>query len=210
LAFGAAELVRLAERAGAVIELAPQVGAMWRRGPALSGHRRPRGVPADALRGCVAIGPERTLEQDPRFALRVLVDIACKALSPAINDPATAVQAIDRIQHLLQCLAGRHLDAGRVHDAAGALRLVYGTPDWPDFMALGVSEVRLFGAGSLQVVRRLHAMLARLIASVPEGRRPPLRAELVLLDKAVARTFLDEEDRRRATEADSQGIGGSA
>jgi uncharacterized membrane protein len=211
LAFGAAELVRLAERAGAVIELAPQVGGHVAAGDLLFRVTGASGVvPADALRGCVAIGPERTLEQDPRFALRVLVDIACKALSPAINDPTTAVQAIDRIQHLLLCLAGRHLDAGRVHNAAGTLRLVYGTPDWPDFVALGVSEVRLFGAGSLQVIRRLHAMLARLIASVPEGRRPPLRAELALLGRAVERTFPDEEDRRRATEADSQGIGGPA
>jgi uncharacterized membrane protein len=157
----------------------------------------------------VAIGPERTLEQDPRFVFRVLVDIASKALSPAINDPTTAVQAIDRIQALLQILAGHHLDDGQVNGRAGRLRLVYGTPDWPDFVALAVSEVRHFGAGSIQVIRRLRAMLERLVQAVPESRRPPLRAELATLDKSVRRTFPDEEDRRLATEADFQGIGGS-
>jgi uncharacterized membrane protein len=211
LAFGATELVRLAERAGAVIELVPQVGGHVAAGdPLFRVTGEPGAVPADALRGCVAIGPERNLEQDPRFAFRVLVDIACKALSSAINDPTTAVQAIDRIQHLLLCLAGRQLDDGRVRNPAGILRLVYGTPNWPDFVELAVSEVRLFGAGNLQVIRRLQAMLARLIESVPESRRPPLRAELALLGKAVERTFLDEEDRRRAMEADYQGIGASA
>jgi uncharacterized membrane protein len=211
LAFSATDLIRLAERAGAVIELVPQVGGHVAAGdPLFRVSGDPGAVPADALQGCVAIGPERNLEQDPRFALRVLVDIACKALSPAINDPTTAVQSIDRIQHLLLRLAGRHLDEGRVRDSAGILRLVYGTPDWSDFVALAVSEVRLFGAGSLQVIRRLHAMLQRLIESVPEARRPPLRAELALLGKAVERTFYDEEDRRRAMEADCQGIGGPA
>jgi len=132
-----------------------------------------------------------------------------QGLSPAINDPTTAVQAIDRIQHLLLCLAGRQMDNGHACDAAGNLRLVYGTPNWPDFVALAVDEIRHFGAGSLQVIRRLRAMLERLCESVPEPRRPPLRAELALLGKAVQRTFVDEEDRRRAMEADYQGIGGS-
>lgn len=210
LAFGAAELVRLAERAGAVVELVPQVGDHVAAGdPLFRVTGGPGAVSPDALRGCVAIGPERTLEQDPRFVFRVLVDIASKALSPAINDPTTAVQAIDRIQALLQILAGHHLDDGQVNDRAGRLRLVYGTPDWPDFVALAVSEVRHFGAGSIQVIRRLRAMLERLVQAVPESRRPPLRAELATLDKSVRRTFPDEEDRRLATEADFQGIGGS-
>ena len=99
---------------------------------------------------------------------------------------------------------------GRVRDRAGNLRLVYGTPDWPDFVVLAVSEVRQFGAGSLQVIRRLRAMLEHLMRVLPEDRRPPLREELALLGRAVERTFLDEEDRRRAMEADYQGIGGSA
>ena len=98
---------------------------------------------------------------------------------------------------------------GRVHDRAGNLRLVYGTPDWPDFVVLAVSEVRQFGAESIQVIRRLRAMLERLIQSVPEPRRPPLQAELAILGKSVERNFPDEEDRRLAMEADFQGIGGS-
>jgi len=162
-----------------------------------------------ALRGCVAIGPERTLDQDPRFVFRVLVDIASKALSPAINDPTTAVQALDQIQHLLVFLGRRHLDECRVRDRQGNLRLVYATPDWADFVMLAVSEVRQFGAGSLQVNRRLQAMLEHLLEVLPADRRPPLREELALLGSAVERTYRDEEDRRRAKVADYQGVGAS-
>ena len=49
----------------------------------------------EALLGCMAFGVERTIEQDPGFALRILVDIAIRALSPAVNDPTTAVQLLE-------------------------------------------------------------------------------------------------------------------
>jgi uncharacterized membrane protein len=209
LAFGAADLVRLAEEADAVIELIPQVGDFFAAGDPLFRVTGPRPVSPDALRSCVAIGPERTLEQDPRFVFRILVDIASKALSPAINDPTTAVQSLDEIQHLLMVLGRRHLDDGQVHDPAGKLRLAYSTPGWPDFVMLAVSEVRQFGAGSLQINRRLRAMLEHLLEALPDERRPPLRDELALLGTGVERSFRDEEDRRRARVPDYQGVGAS-
>jgi uncharacterized membrane protein len=210
MAFSVAGLVRLARDADAIIELIPQVGDSVTGGDPLFrvfGGARP--VPAEALRGCVAVGTERTLDQDPRFAFRILVDIANKALSPAINDPTTAVLALDQIDNLLLLLGRRRLDDGLARDRDGKLRVVYGTPDWPDFVTLAVSEIRQYGEGSLQVDRRLRAMLEHLMASLPESRRPPLQQELTLLNNAVGRRFPDEEDRKRAGVADYQGVGGS-
>ena len=137
------------------------------------------------------------------------MDIASKALSPAINDPTTAVQALDQIEHLLLALGRRHLDDRRASDRSGKLRLVYGTPNWPDYVILAVSEVRQFGAASLQVNRRLRAMLELLLGILPDDRRPPLREELAMLGSSCDRNFHDEADRRRARIADFQGIGGS-
>ena len=168
-----------------------------------------RPLSREALAGCVAVGTERTLEQDPRFAFRILVDIANKALSPAINDPTTAVLAIDQIDHLLLCLGRRRLDEGVARDPEGKLRVVYGTPDWPDYVTLAVTEIRQYGDSSLQVARRLRAMLEHLIGALPETRQPPLQQELVLLANAVVRKFPDEADRKRAGIADYQGVGGS-
>jgi uncharacterized membrane protein len=172
-------------------------------------HGGTRPVDHNALSACVAVGPERTLDQDPRFVFRILVDIANKALSPAVNDPTTAVIALDQIDNLLLCLGKRRLDEGAVHDSDGKLRLVYGTPDWPDYVTLAASEIRHFGEGSMQVNRRLRAMLEHLIRELPEDRRPPLEEELALLMNAVKRGFRDEEDRKRAGVADYQGVGGS-
>jgi uncharacterized membrane protein len=87
--------------------------------------------------------------------------------------------------------------------------VVYGTPDWPDFVTLAVSEIPHFGDGSIQVDRRLRAMLERLIRDLPAARRPPLEEELALLGSAVERRFRDEADRKRAAVGDQQGVGGS-
>jgi len=210
LAYSQRDIVRLAERSDVVIELVPQVGAFVARGDPLFRVRRGgRDVEADALRGCIAIGGERTMEQDPRFAFRIIVHIANKALSPAINDPTTAVLALDHIHHLLMHVGKRRLDAGQTCDAQGRLRLCYRTPNWPDFVALAVTEIRHFGASSIQVARRLQAMLEHLLRVLPEARKPVLQQELSLLQRAIQRSFPDEEDLAHARVGDFQGIGSS-
>src|SRR5439155_3731678 len=135
-------------------------------------------LPVEAVRQSVAVGQERTLEQDPTFAFRIIVDIASKGLSPAINDPTTAVLALDQIHHLLRNVGSRRLDDGRVCDAAGRLQLIYRTPNWEDFVLLAVTEIRQFGGASIQVARRLRAMLENLIQTLPEEWTALLRQEL--------------------------------
>ena len=137
-----------------------------------------------------------------------MVDIANKALSPAINDPTTAVLALDQIHHLLRKVGERNLDTGNVRDAAGRLRLVYRTPDWKDFVCLAVTEIRHFGGESIQIARRLHAMLENLIQTLPEVRAVLLRQELALLHRSAERFFSEPEDRALAQISDFQGVGG--
>lgn len=211
LAFGAAELVAAARRADCVIELIAQVGDFVPKGdPLFRIYPAERDVDAGSLSQMVAFGAERTLEQDPAFAFRVMVDIASRALSAAINDPTTAVLALDQLHRDLLYLGRKQLDTGSATDSAGRLRLVYPTPQWEDFVALAVSEIRLFGAGSIQVARRLRAMLEHLAGALPEPRIPPLREELVMLQHAVERAYPEEKDRKRAETGDVQGIGHSS
>lgn len=209
LAFDVAGLVALAELNGCLIELVPQVGEFLTEGDALfrvSGGQ----LPDDSrLFGHVAFGAERTMQQDPLFSFRIVVDIASKALSPAINDPTTGVLAIDQIHRLLRTVASRQLDSGRIHDAGGQLRLAYRTPDWDDFVSLSVTEIRHFGRESIQIVRRLRAMLEDLIKVVPAHRADLLRAELDLVSRGASRDFRDPEDQLRAASADSLGVGGA-
>jgi uncharacterized membrane protein len=161
------------------------------------------------LRDSIVLGQERTMEQDPAFAFRIIVDIAEKALSPAINDPTTGVLAIDQLQHLLQEVGERNLSTGIVCDDGGQVRLVYRTPNWEDFVFLAVSEIRHYGAGSVQITRRLHGMLDHLINVLPKERIPLLEEQLDLLRVTVENAFADSRDRALANVADSQGLGGN-
>ena len=210
LAFSLPAVVSLAERSDSFVELIPQVGDFLSKGePLFRVSTSGRPIDPELLRACVAVGQERTIEQDPRFAFRIIVDIANKALSPAINDPTTAVLALDQLHRLLMCVGRRRLDEGQVHDAQGRLRFSYRTPDWTDFVTLAVSEIRHFGAGSLQVARRLRAMLEHLLRVLPEARHAALKRELELLQSATQRLFPDDADRTSCTVGDLQGIGGS-
>jgi uncharacterized membrane protein len=210
LAFDQKGLLSLAQRADCLIELVPQVGDHVAAGdPLFRIFLGGATLPAEALWHSVAVGQERTPEQDPTFAFRIMVDIASKALSPAINDPTTAVLALDQIHSLLRKVGNRRLDDGRVRDAAGRLRLVYRTPNWEDFVCLAVTEIRHFGGASIQIARRLRAMLENLILTLPPSRAALLRRELDLLQRTSARLFAEPEDRALAEISDFQGVGGN-
>jgi uncharacterized membrane protein len=204
-------LVIEAQRMGAVVALVPRVGDFVATGDTLfkicgSCEQVNEGM----LRDAVAFGRERTLEQDATFAFRVIVDIAIKALSKAINDPTTAVLAIDQLHRLLRMVGRRHLHDDRITDAGGQLRVVSPTPDWEDFVELSCSEIRLYGAENFQVARRLRAMILDLLGTLPEWRRPALRRELALLDQGIDRSYPLAEDRAMARIPDMQGLGGSS
>ena len=91
-------LVKLGKKSGGVIELVPAVGdTVLELTPFLNVYGATRWIDEKELRKGIEMGEERTFEQDPKYAIRLLVDIGIKALSPAINDPTTAVQALDQI-----------------------------------------------------------------------------------------------------------------
>jgi uncharacterized membrane protein len=207
VAFHLQRLFLYAVKHDCTIELVPQVGDYVPAGAPLLRIYGGAQVRARDLRNAVMLGRERTLEQDPAFAFRIIVDIAEKALSPAINDPTTGVLAIDQLQWLLQEVGQRDLNVGTVLDSTGRIRVVYRTPNWEDFVSLAVSEIRHYGEGSIQIMRRLRSMLVSLIAVLPPPRTAILRDQLDLLRTAVENAFYDPRDRVHAAVADSQGLG---
>jgi len=202
-------LVRLAREAGAVFLLEYAVGDTLVEGTVLlRAHGSVTPIPEAALLRAIRLSATRTFEQDPKYAIRLLVDIAIKALSPAINDPTTAVQALDQIEDLLRRLGRRELDVGRAYDAAGALRVVFPMPTWDDYLSLSFDEIRQFGATSIQVVRRLRSALIGLAESVAtEDRRNAVRRYLEHLNLSVGRSTFDDQDRVSALQEDRQGLG---
>lgn len=170
--------------------------------PATTGRR---------LRRMMAFGIERTVDQDPAFAVRVMVDVAIRALSAAINDPTTAVQVLDHLEDLLQLIGSTPMH-GRLlfTDQSGTPRLVMPGRKWEDYLTLAVTEIREYGSGAIQVTRRLRAMLEDLREAVRPEHRPAVEAELARLDATVAASFGGSVDHDRAEARDRQGIGGPA
>jgi uncharacterized membrane protein len=211
LAVNLKALVAQARKANVIIEVVPRVGDFVGPGEAVFRLYGNADVVDDRrLKGLLAFGPERTIEQDSTFAFRIIVDIAIKALSKAINDPTTAVLAIDQLQRLLGVVGNRRLQDERISDESGQLRVVVHMPDWDDFVQVTFSEIRLYGAGNFQIARRLRAMIEYLSGTLPEYRRPALHAQLGLLDRTIEKLYSMPEDLALAGVSDSQGLGGSS
>ena len=203
-------LVELARAHDATFVLTARVGDFLPGGvPVLRVHGGSTPDRED-LERCLDLTDERTMYQDVRFGLRQLVDIAVKALSPGINDPTTAGQAVDRIVDLLRRIGRRPVSPNAYHDADGTLRLLRPQPSWDDIVHLGLTEIRLYGAGSIQVARRLSAAYEDLEATVadrfPERVRV-LHEERDRLVEGVARSFEDPADQALALRPDRIGLG---
>ena len=165
----------------------------------------------EELEGMIALGDERTFEQDPAFAIRILVDMANKALSPAVNDPTTATQVLDHIGEVLAVIGRTDLEERTEPSSTetpAAVAMV--ASRWEDFVMLAFTEIREFGSTSVQIMRRLRALLEELLETVRLEHRAALQEELRRLDATVADAWRDSVDLDRASEADGQGIGAPA
>jgi len=152
------------------------------------------------------IGGERTFVQDPAFGFRQLVDVAIRALSPAVNDPTTGVQAVDRLSDLLAITGNRPDPTGLRVDSTGTVRVKRKLRNFEGLLVLSLTEVIRYGADAPQVVRRLHAMLDELEATLPAARHPAIARQRSLLDAAVS-AALPAPFGPVASIADREGLG---
>jgi uncharacterized membrane protein len=200
-------LVRLARRRDCVLVVLTPIGSHVEPGtPVVEVHGQ-RGPSPRAIRRCLSLAAERTMLQDPQYGLRMLVDIAIRALSPAVNDPTTAVQVIDRLEDLLR-RAGRRPDQdGLLRDRDGRVRVVAPVPRWEVLVNLAFTEIRRYGATSPQVVRRLLATFRDLDAGLPASRHAALERHRRLLVAAVERAEPDPAERALMLTPDRIGLG---
>ena len=183
------DLRRLAGAAGsAVIVLRARIGDTLQEGAVVAGLHGGDASDAAVLAGLVT-GQERTFGQDPLFAFRLLADIGLRALSPAVNDPATAVQVLDTMQSLLAPLASRDLDVAEIADDAGAVKVVLALPSWDDYLRTALDDLIESGSGSPMVLLRARALLAGLLAAAPPQRRSSITWRLHRAEELASGNF---------------------
>jgi uncharacterized membrane protein len=176
------KLVAMASSAGAVAELRVAIGSELRRDQVVANiHGGHRSIGDGDLLSLLDVGVDRSFDQDPLFAFRLLVDIALRALSTAINDPITSVQATAGVHALLHTIVDRDLDIGRIGDAHGEVRVILPVPTWDDYLAIGIDELTPYLGPFPQARTRLVQMVDDLIAEAPPARREALEARRAAL-----------------------------
>jgi uncharacterized membrane protein len=196
-AFDQPALLTLGAQSGGVVEIVSAIGDTLIEGTAilrvLGGGQL---VETEACKNAIETGAERTFEQDPKYAIRLL--LRSVNYSDTDPEPKTRPNAVIRI---------RRLEIGAFHDSKGALRLVIPYPTWEDFLRLAFDEIRFCGATSIQVMRRMKALVSDLIDALPEERHEALKRHQKRLDSTIARSFADPEEQLEAAVEDRQGLG---
>lgn len=164
------------------------------------------------LARCAAPSCSPTAERSPRIRRsRSAASLTWRyALSPAVNDPTSAVEGLYALDAILGRLGQRRLGASGIIDDAGTLRLVLPTPGWDELIDLALTEIRHYGAEPPQIARRLPALLDELQRSLAEDRHPALTRQRELLDAAIDQRYADPQERQLARSSDRLGLGGAA
>jgi len=201
-------LLRVARDHGAVVRMERGIGDFVIEGAPLAwivpGARGPaardvgdgdRGGAAGAAAALFVVSSYRTVDQDPEFGVRQIVDIALKALSPGVNDTTTAVTCVDYLGAILARVADREIES-RSRTEDGVLRVVARGPTFETLLRTAIDEVRQNARGNVSVLARLFEVLELVArhARTP-ARRALLREQVDLVWEVAARTVDAPYDR---------------
>ncbi|BBY31626.1 DUF2254 domain-containing protein [Mycolicibacterium sediminis] len=212
-------LVRAAEQAGAVVQVARRPGDwlvrdtpvafVWPSGTGLADDV------ADRMRDCIAttvhIGDERTPVDDIGYGVRQLTDVVTKALSPGVNDPTTAVHGIGFLSALLSRLARQRLGCAEHRDGDGVLRVLVPGPSFGELLDEAVSGPRHYGRTDAAVSTALTRLLRDVAWCAGDGHGDAISSQLTRLRRTIAAQDFDDVERAdlgRSTRAVEDALSG--
>ena len=164
------QLRDLAKGAGIAVSVERRIGHFVAEGVPVARLSKPRdiaGFEAQIL-ATIDFGPVRTMEQDVEFGLLQLVDIALKAISPAVNDPSTAINCIDQLSRLLVRLASREPVRTMFFDPPGTVRVILPDVPFSRLLDIAFDQIVHYGKGDLAVSLRVQRAFADIAASTSD------------------------------------------
>ena len=182
-------LAKQAAQAGCVVELRLRIGDFVPKGaPLFTVHGEPDDLDrlVAGARKQLTLGTERSMAEDVAFGFRLLVDMIEKALSPSVNDPTTACQALDALHDLLRQLATRAPVSEAICGPDGEVRLVIPRYQFADLLEVTVREARTYGSDAAQVPDRIDRMLADLAEAARPEHRDAVRRMMRQIDAKVS------------------------
>jgi len=199
---GYAELAAIAEDAGAVVLLAHRPGHFVIAGRPFATVYPPQaaGTVAAALEKAHATGPHRTLSQDPVFAIDQLVEIAIRALSPAVNDTFSALTCIDWLGDGLCKISAGWNPRGAHRDGQGRIRVIAAEASYARFVERSFDKIRQAGRGMPAVMMRQLEALARIMEyTTTVEQRTVVRAQAEMILRSSCEAIPEEADRADVT-----------
>jgi len=194
-----AELMNLTTRYDLVVELQKSVGKYVTSHEILALVRPGKRVTNEIVRrtrDTFAIGPHRTIYQDPLYGVLQLSDIAIKALSPAINDPNTAVMALNEISQVLRLLAGRELPKHILTDKKGGPRIIADSVSFESMAAQAFDQIRRYGMGDAVIPAKMLDVIAEISEETDlESERDFLKEHVRAILEDADRHIVDARDR---------------
>jgi uncharacterized membrane protein len=203
----ASHLVGVARSHGCVLRLLVEVGEYLPNGVVFLEVHGGSVPTLPEIFACLDLAPVRTVYQDARYGIRQLVDIAIRALSPAVNDPTTATQSIDRLRDILGQVALRPDPSGYWVDGAGEVRLVRPVSSWERVVELSLREIERYGVESPQISRRLMSVYDDLAECGGPARAGVITEHRERLIREVTRLTVDAGSRQWALTPDALGAG---
>ena len=207
---GHARIVEIAASCDAVVRFSRRPGHFVVRGRPLA-TVWPAEAATDvthALADAHITGPHRTLQQDPQLAIDQLVEIAIRALSPAVNDTFTALTCIDWLGDGLGKMARRRLPHGIYRDTAGHVRVLDVPLRYERFLNHGFDKIRQAGRGMPAVaIRQLEALTAIATCTIDDGQRSAVARQAEMILRSAEEAIAERNDREDVLHAHRQVMG---
>lgn len=189
------ELIYWAKNQEGVIESLFHVGDYVHRGEALFRCWSEHDIPPEKLRSFLLVGEERSNAQDIEFSMQKIVEIALRAISPAINDPHTAANCINRIGALLSELSHVHTNDQYFTDDEGELRLVMPVKPYKEYLYKSFYQIRLYGQNDISVMGACVEALTMLIKTGDHRVLQEVTSFSRYIEDAVAEEQLADWDK---------------
>ena len=164
-------LVLIARNSGITVRVLRRVGHFVPAGVPLlmvsKGHKLSPAAAADLI-GAFDIGPTRTLQQDVEYGILQIVDIALKAISPAVNDPSTAISCVDQLSRILIRFVSREPPESLLYNPPGTLRVYIPWPGFDRLVESAFEQIRLYAKSDVAVNLRMLRALSDIAATVSD------------------------------------------
>jgi uncharacterized membrane protein len=176
----------LAKQHGAAVKVERRVGQFVPAGVPLLRLSKAKTVSDDGFLDAIDLGPVRTMEQDVEFGALQLVDIALKAISPAVNDPSTAINCIDQLSRLLVRVVAREPVPAVLYDPPGTARVVLSPLPFEHLLEIAFAQIVHYGKADFAVSLRVLRALGDVAAMTEDPRYlQAVRAQAEIVGKEM-------------------------